>query len=103
MFSTTHIVFAVSAFLLVLILQGFLSSRKNMIFGLFLPICWFAFSIYVIVHFKNFIGNHGLEGYQVWGWYAMQIFIGNLPTFILLLIFSMCRPKKNDSLDEIEE
>ncbi len=102
MFSTNTIIFGVCAFLFVLIVQAFLSSRKSAIFGLILPVGWFIFSIYVMFHFKNFVGDHGLEGYMVWGWYGMQVFLGNVPTIILLLVFSLFRPRKNYSEDDEE-
>ncbi|MDO5062759.1 MAG: hypothetical protein Q4D77_06235 [Peptostreptococcaceae bacterium] len=103
MFSTSTIIFAVAAVVLVLILQAFLSSREFHYLGLILPILTFAFCIYVMSHFKELIGDHGFEGYQVWGWYGLQVFIGNIPTFILLLIYSLFKPKFNDDDDDYED
>ncbi|MDO4711730.1 MAG: hypothetical protein Q4A75_07095 [Peptostreptococcaceae bacterium] len=93
MFSSSTIIFVVSAILLVLILQAFLSSRRFHYLGLILPLSTFVFCIYVMKHFKELIGDHGFEGAETWGWYALQIFVGNIPTFILLLIYSLFKPK----------
>lgn len=93
MFSTSTIIIAVVIFIAILSIQAFLSSREFHYFGLILPFLTFAFSIYVIMHFKEFIGDHGFEGYETWGWYGLQVFIGNIPTIILLLVYSIFKPK----------
>lgn len=102
-FSTTNIVIVGLIFLSVLVLQAFLSLRRLRLLGLILPFTCFAFSMYVIVHFNQLIGNHGFEGYEVWGWYGLQLFVGNIPTFILLLIFFLFKRRPDISDDDMEE
>lgn len=86
-----NIIIAIVLILAIFVLQAFLSSRKQKFLGFILPIASFIFCIYVMVHFKEFIGDHGFVGYEVWGWYALQLFIGNVPTVILLLLRSLFR------------
>ncbi|MDO5097013.1 MAG: hypothetical protein Q4D65_10645 [Peptostreptococcaceae bacterium] len=93
-FSTTTIVLGVLLFIGVLAIQAFLSSREFHFLGLILPLLTLGFSIYAIYHFRELTGDHGFVGYEVWGWYGLQAFIGNIPTIILLLVYSLFKPKK---------
>lgn len=100
-FTSTNIALLIAIILAIFVIEAFLASRKQPFWGLLLPVASFLFSIYVIFNFKEFIGDHGFEGYEVWGWYALQFFLGNVPTFILLTLFSMFR--YNKSRDEQDD
>lgn len=81
--------------ILVCILQAFLSSRSFHYLGLILPLATFAFSLVAIQRFQGLVGDHGMEGMEKLGWYALQLGIGNLPTMILLLVYSMFKPRRS--------
>ena len=80
----------------VCIVQGFLSSRKWSFLGLILPLASFVFSLVAIYYLKDFVGDHGLEGMEEVGYYALQFGVGNLPTFILLIIYSIFKYDKSN-------
>ena len=101
-FSGFNIVMAGIGLLSILVIQGVLSSRKNSSLGLFLPATSFIFSIFIIVYFKKFVGDHGFKGYETLGWYGLQFFLANVPTAILLIIYSMFKydPDRDDTQSE---
>ncbi len=80
-FSGFNIVMAGIGLLSILVIQGVLSSRKNSSLGLFLPATSFIFSIFIIVYFKKFVGDHGFKGYETLGWYGLQFFLANVWIF----------------------
>lgn len=101
--STAQIIIIVISCISVFIIQAFLSSRTAHYIGFILPFLTFVFCLYVMWHFKELIGDHGFVGYEVWGWYALQFFIGNIPTVILLLIHSIFKPKYEDQEEDPQE
>lgn len=94
------LLYVLALLLLVAIVQGFLSSRKRSYLGLILPLFTFVFSLYAIYHFKDFVGDHGFDGMEAVGWYALQFFVGNIPTFILLVLYSMFKYDKSKNKEQ---
>lgn len=77
------------------IVQALLSSLRYRFLGLILPLASFVFSLVAIFYFNGLVGNHGLEGAEELGYYALQFGIGNLPTLILLIIRSIFKRDSN--------
>ncbi|RCX16347.1 hypothetical protein DFR58_11192 [Anaerobacterium chartisolvens] len=87
--------FIVLIFLLFIIgggicLQVFLSRKNNKWLGLMLPIISFCFSLVIVL---GFIAYNGMTGHEVLQLIAFTLFISNIPTVILIVIYFACREK----------
>jgi hypothetical protein len=92
----------VSLFLFVIfvILQIFLSRRKNKWLGLILPVISFMISLLAPL---NLIAN-GKSNSKVIAEFLMSLILPNIPTIIYVLIYFICRDKynKKKEMDKID-
>lgn len=84
----------------IIILQIFLSKRKNRWIGLVLPAINVIFSIIAVLGMA-FYGNKSI--YQVIIQAVAVFFLWNIPTFILIAIYFACREKlkKNKEIEKM--
>ncbi|GKU24934.1 hypothetical protein [Clostridium folliculivorans] len=87
-------------FCITLILQVFLSKRKNKWLGLILPIISFMISLLVPL---NTITD-GRTTTEVIAQFLVSLILANIPTIIFVLIYIICRDKykKKKEMDKID-
>jgi len=77
----------------VVLLQIFLSRREGKWPGLLLPLLMFLYSL--LLAFNVQATGDGLP----WGPLLASLFLGNIPTAILLAIYAACREKRRRNSD----
>ena len=73
-----------------ILLQIFLSKKESKWFGLILPIITFAYSLLTIFGLAT---TDDMSWWNILGLIASTLFVSNIPTVILLLIYFGCREK----------
>lgn len=71
-------------------LQIFLSKKNNKWFGLVLPIISFGYSLLMVF---NIAVYNGMTSREVFWLIAATLFLSNIPTLILMVIYFACREK----------
>ena len=73
-----------------ILLQIFLSKKENKWLGLILPIIAFAYSLLTI---SSLARTDDMSWWSILGMVASTLFIANIPTVILLVIYFGCRER----------
>lgn len=71
-------------------LQIFLSKKNNKWFGLILPIISFAYSLLMVF---SLVAYKGMTGWDILWLIISTLFVSNIPTLILVIIYFACREK----------
>ena len=71
-------------------LQIFLSKKNNKWLGLVLPIISFGYSLLMVFALAAY---NGMTGWDVLWMIVSTLFVSNIPTLILMVIYFACREK----------
>ncbi len=81
-------------------LQIFLSRRDSKWFGLILPFISFACSLLTVF---NLVAYNGMTNWEILWLTVSVLFISNIPTMVLMIIYFACREKikRRNELDKM--